>query len=158
MTLAIFACLTSSSCFPGSATVHLAGGDTKQMKHLQLGDQVLTKGGVYTEFLGWTDKNVNRKTQFLKIVTNNASSVMLTASHNIYVYGEKLVTKYAQDVNIGDLLVNLSGELEEVTAITSVQELGYYSPLTSSGDLFVNQLLSSCYASFPHAAAVTPNK
>jgi len=142
-----------SGCFPGSATVHLPSGDTKQMKHLQLGDEVLTKGGVYTEFLGWTDKNVNRKTQFLKIVTNNASSVMLTASHNIYVYDEKLVTKYAQDVNIGDLLVNLSGELEEVTDITTIHDQGYYSPLTTTGDLFVDQLLSSCYASFPHDLA-----
>merc|ERR1712165_159091 len=140
-------------CFPGSATVHLPGGDTKQMKHLQLGDQVLTNGGTYTEFLGWTDKDTDRKTQFLRIVTKNASSVTLTANHNIYVYEEKLVTKYAQDVNIGDLLVNLSGELEEVTDITIVQKQGYYSPLTTTGDLFVDQLLSSCYASFPHDLA-----
>jgi len=123
------------------------------MKHLRLGDEVLTKGGVYTEFLGWTDKNTEKNTQFLKIVTNNASSITLSASHIIYVYDEKLVTKYAQDVNVGDLLLNLSGELEEVTDITTVQEQGYYSPLTTTGDLFVDQLLSSCYASFPHELA-----
>merc|ERR1712018_358346 len=82
-----------------------------------------------------------------------ASSITLTASHNIYVYNEKLVTKYAQDVNIGDLLVNLSGELEEVTDITIIQDQGYYSPLTTTGDLFVDQLLSSCYSSFPHDLA-----
>ena len=50
-------------------------------------------------------------------------------------------------------MVNLSGELEEVTDITTVLEQGYYSPLTATGDLFVDQLLSSCYASYPHDLA-----
>ena len=81
----------------------------------------------------------------------------MTGSHIIFSRSREDVTmtpKYAQDVRVGDLLVQEdTGQEAEVMAISQYSSVGYYSPLTYEGTMVVDGYLASCYASFPHYVA-----
>ena len=57
-------------------------------------------------------------------------------------------------------LFNDGGDMlqpEEVLEVKEVVEAGSWAPLTTSGTLFVDGFLASCYASFPHDYAEVKN-
>lgn len=145
-----------SGCFSGNSSVHLISGATKQIRDLTIGDHVLTEAGIYEPFIGWLDIMWDKDTHFLTLFTASLQSVTLTASHQIFVKKEensKAITKYASEIQEGDLLINKYGDTEAVTKISISQESGYFNPLTESGTIVVDHFLTSCYGSYPHNLA-----
>ena len=86
--------------------------------------------------------------------SSNYPAITLTASHLVFTSN---TTKYAGDLVPGDTLLQWDGvemvELE-ISVIKTSKEAGYWAPLTRAGTLLVNNLLVSCYASYPHTVSV----
>ena len=104
----------------------------------------------FTEFRGWLDMGTTTAS-FLELTTENSSSVVLTAHHFLMStpgLDEDPQMKRADEVAQGDFLLTSTG-LEKVASIARVTRQGYGSPLTMSGDLLVNGVLSSNYAHAP---------
>jgi len=112
-------------------------------------------------FRGWLDMGTTTA-YFLELTTENSSSVVLTHHHFLMStpgLDEDPQMKRADEVAEGDFLLTSTG-LEKVASIGRVTRQGYGSPLTMTGDLLVNGVLSSNYAHAPsHSLAhfwVTP--
>ena len=96
-------------CFPGSAQVMLQDGGRKEMKDLQVGEVVLTGSGHFLPILGWLDINHNMPTDFVRIFTNQSSSLSLTGSHVIFRHSGKHGRQepiFTRDLNVGDIIVH----------------------------------------------------
>ena len=156
----------TAPCFSLDSEVRLSSGRTLPMSGLRKGDMVATvnaeRAVAFTEFRGWLDMNRTAAGSFLELTTENSSSVVLTAHHFLMStpgLDEDPQMKRADEVAEGDFLLTSTG-LEKVASIGRVTRQGYGSPLTMTGDLLVNGVLSSNYAHAPsHSLAhyfVTP--
>ena len=124
------------------------------MSGLRKGDMVATMNDerqvAFTEFRGWLDMGT-AAASFLELTTENSSSVVLTHHHFLMStpgLDEDPQMKRADEVAEGDFLLTSTG-LEKVASIGRVTRQGYGSPLTMTGDLLVNGVLSSNYAHAP---------
>merc|ERR1719402_638659 len=142
-------------CFSLEALVTLSSGHQITLSKLKKGDLVKTLNNegkeVFTPFLGWADKNSFKVTSFLNLTTENGSSVVVTAHHFLMSTPDPehpSGMKRADEVAEGDFLLASSG-LEKVSSISRVTRKGRGSPLTTTGDLLVNGVLSSNYAHAP---------
>ena len=110
-----------------------------------------------SQFLGWLDRSLSTPVWMLKISTSNSSSLTLTPSHVVFRLSSigAIEAVQANQLVEGDRLIRPTrdgmAELDEVldTQIT-LEETGYWAPLTREGTLLANGFLVSCYASFPH--------
>ena len=105
----------------------------------------------FTEFRGWLDMDRTAAGSFLELTTENSSSVVLTAHHFLMSTPDPdhpSEMKRADEVAEGDFLLTSSG-LEKVSSISRVARKGWGTPLTMTGDLLVNGVLSSNYAHAP---------
>jgi len=156
----------SNGCFGPTSTVETRSG-VKAITELSIGDQIRTASDnmmntSFTEFLGWLDREEVSPVKMLQLFTSsNYPAITLTASHLVFTSN---TTKYAGDLVPGDTLLQWDGvemvELE-ISMIKTSKEAGYWAPLTRAGTLLVNNLLVSCYASYPHTLsdiAMTPIK
>jgi len=151
---------TDAGCFSLDSVVTLSSGRSKPMSGLKKGEKVATVNGkreiVFTEFLGWAEKDSSTTTYFLQLTTENRSSVVLTAHHFLMSspdLAQDPVMKQAGEVTEGDFLLTSSG-LEKVSSISRVMRQGRAAPLTMTGDLLVDGVLSSNYAHAPsHSVA-----
>ena len=94
--------------------------------------------------------------EMLQLFTSsNYPAITLTASHLVFTSN---TTKYSGDLVPGDTLLQWDGvkmvELE-ISMIKTSKEAGYWAPLTRAGTLLVNNLLVSCYASYPHTVSAS---
>ncbi|KAK2148476.1 hypothetical protein LSH36_496g02069 [Paralvinella palmiformis] len=159
-----------SGCFPGSAHVTLADGKVIEIGDLEPGQKLLTAnkdGRIYSDtVLGYLDRRNDIIGRYRKVVTSSGEQLMLSRSHVIYVSANNntndVTPRYAQDITIGDyVLIAKDSHLVStlVINITSHHMQGAFVPLTQSGTLLVDNVLTSCYASFPHGishAAMAP--
>jgi len=142
-------------CFSLYSLATLPSGHLIPLSKLKKGDLVKSLDGngqeIFTPFLGWLDKDSSKVTPFLKLTTENSSSVVLTAHHFLMSTPDPdhpSEMKRADEVAEGDFLLTSSG-LERVSSISRVTERGRGSPLTMTGDLLINGVLSSNYAHAP---------
>lgn len=100
--------------------------------------------------------NVHDKdASFIQIRTESGRVLELSPKHLLPVRKCKETAvdahyRFADRVKVGDCLIQVNSglELDRVASIETVTLTGYYSPLTSTGTIIVNGLVSSCYSSF----------
>jgi len=142
-------------CFSLDGTVSLSSGQEISLSGLKKGDLVKTldakRREIFTPFMGWIEKDTSHVGTFVQLTTENSSNVVLTHHHFLMTtpdLGEGPEMKRAEEVAEGDFLLTTSG-LEKVDSISRVTRKGLGAPLTMTGDLLVNGVLSSNYAHAP---------
>ena len=121
-----------------------------KLKELVVGDMVLgydpkKKTPVFTELIMWAHTDKITPTEFLHLELEDGSGIKLTMEHLMMV-GESYRTKMAKDVEEGDLLFKKNVGFMKVSKISQVVETGFCCPITESGNIMVNGILTSCYA------------
>ncbi|GMS86657.1 hypothetical protein PENTCL1PPCAC_8832, partial [Pristionchus entomophagus] len=144
-------------CFSGDLTVETIEG-AKRMSELETGDEVLSIDGTmisYSPIIMFLHRDEKYLAEFNVITTANGSSVRLTNEHLIYVSDcdpnnpFKLVR--AKEVCTEHCLItsrspNRTLSIERIINVTKIYERGIYAPLTSTGEIIVNDVLSSCHS------------
>jgi len=149
------------SCYARSSLVSLANGESIRMEDLRVGQlvQVTDTAGVQgtSKFVGWTDKG-SSLTEFYKLTTDSGNTLTMTGNHGLFIWNAATAkATFAKDLSVGDLLVvsksSNKSQVERLANISIVAEFGALGPLTQSGTLIVNNISTSCYASYPHDLA-----
>ncbi|XP_051985003.1 tiggy-winkle hedgehog protein-like [Xyrauchen texanus] len=149
----------SGGCFLGSGTVTLADGRRKHIKDLKLGDRVLAadeKGNVLlSDFIMFMDHDPTTRRQFLVIETSEPfKKLTLTAAHLVFTgNGSAMKATFASNVKPGDTVLVSEGihktlKSVTVTRIYTEDYEGSYAPVTTQGNIIVDEVLASCYAVF----------
>ncbi len=132
-------------CFDGGQKIDVKGDDgvveEKQMKHLEIGDNVHVGNGEYNKVFAFSHKTAKDSSEMLKIHTHHGH-IKLSPSHYIYANNKHIPSK---EVKVGDFLHKHDGSLSEVKKIERVQSSGLYAPHTVSGNIVVNGHKASCY-------------
>lgn len=151
---------SSISCFPSKSIVLIkdmnGSINQKQMIDFRVGDKVVAwdakrhraiTSEVYM-FAHWQPNTV--KVEYLKITLQDGHSITLSANH-LVMTGEHCEATMAQNVKQDHVLftINKDGALSamKVVAVEKITESGVFCPITAEGNLLVNNVLSSCYAS-----------
>jgi len=141
-------------CFSGDSTVNLKGQGETPMRHVKVGDEVLSAQGHYSKVYSFSHKQESAEGTYLQILTeamHKSRPLEITPNHLIYVFDEshkETNLKFAQDVVVGEFLVTNAGlptRVDSIRTVTSQQ--GLYTPITESGDILVNGVLASSYTS-----------
>lgn len=142
------------NCFSGHATVAVQGKGDTRMDELQVGDRVLTGDGTYSKVYTFSHKDGLAEVSYLQILTESMDKrhpLEITGMHLLYVFDQKdskKKLKFAQEVKVGDFLVaSHTASQSRVVSIRSINRRGLYTPITSSGNIVVNRVLTSCYTS-----------
>ncbi|XP_028283489.1 tiggy-winkle hedgehog protein [Parambassis ranga] len=151
----------SGGCFPGSSMVMLAGGGTKTLNELQVGDKVLAAdqqgNSVPSDFLMFMDKDQHISREFYVLETDEpCRRLTLTPAHLVFVMNNNsssgIMAVFTSKVKPGQWLLvvgnNQSDHLipARVTRVYTEQHEGSYAPMTSHGTIIVDHVLASCYA------------
>ncbi|KAI6232567.1 Intein splicing protein [Aphelenchoides besseyi] len=156
----------SMFCFTADTMVRLSSGEQKRMDELKQGDWVLSANGsqmVYANVESWIHRMPEIEADFHRIELTDGKVLKLTAKHYLYktectaedrpIAFEKVNTHpvYAERVNEGDCLYaipeNEDGYFvqKRVKKVDIVTERGIYAPMTSNGDIVVNDIFASCF-------------
>jgi len=140
-------------CFSGDMTVDVFGKGAKRMDELDVGDEVLSAHGTYTQVYSFGHLDADLLTEFVQIHTSKKQPLEVTVDHLLYVYNdtterERLIP--AGQVTIGDLLVTSEGAAPaRVQSVRMIQSQGIYAPFTSTGEIVVNGIVTSNYVALP---------
>jgi hypothetical protein len=126
-------------CFPASSSVKLRDGSQIRMDTLKIGDCIKTRDGfskiyMFIHYLPNTTAYYYKINNMLEISENHFISV-----NNLYNF---ILTKY---VKIGDIIF-INNKQEKVTSIDKIKNYGMYAPVTFDGNLIVDDVLVSSYA------------
>lgn len=132
------------SCFPADALVQVAGGGTRRMDELAVGDLVLAApGGVYSRVFLFTHRDASASASFVQLHTAAAARPLaLTPGHYLYVNGALAAASTAR---VGDTLLGADGTPARITRITFARARGLYNPQTAAGDVAVDGVIASTY-------------
>jgi len=150
----------SGGCFPGRSLVRTEDGSTKRLDDVRLGDRIAAVDShgdvVYSEVIAFLDRSPSEKRQFIRLTTKSGRVLTLTPAHLVPMESGSV---FAANVQPGDkILVNdadaasAKNEVDSRLRWDSVNETklvieeGVYAPLTMEGNLFVDDVVASCYA------------
>lgn len=154
-------CVTTTemaTCFSGRSTVQMRDGSIKTISEVQIDEEVLVFDGIQTKFEPIYDFIHMERIgiyEFLRLFytvnhqTNFTSTIELSSNHLIFIYNQTNPV-FASEIDIGSKLqVIEDGELVsgEIVRIEKVKSQGFYAPLTPSGTIVINNVVSSNYAS-----------
>lgn len=166
-----FLCL-APSCYYGKDSAHLISGEKRPIKDLKVGDRVLSIDPITKEIVedeivlmmhnqpndtGKTGKTVVSSDRvvdvvllalFYKFQTTDGHEVSLTGAHNIPIYDpqeKRVKIVRSEDVTMRHQLI-LQGRMIGLRNITTHSQQGFYSPLTLSSYLMVNQILTHVFS------------
>ena len=167
----------SHRCFPETATARHEDGRKVSMKDLRVGDRVLTLNHLhqptFTEVTMIMDRQTKvMATDYVRITTQNNQTLTLSMNHLIPVvaqnsthrqfifskdvrpqYHEVYVYAGRRDCSHGGYGGGSGKESciskSLVVSVELVERQGAYAPLTMEGTIVVDDVLASCYASFP---------
>jgi hypothetical protein len=119
------------------------------MKHLNVGDAVLTQRG-FSKIFAFMDHMPDSEAEYVQLQTASGYELSLTADHIVYAH-EGRTPVLAGSIVEGDTLWTTAGADADfipsrVVSVQSKLELGMHAPLTHEGSLVVNGVLSSSYA------------
>ena len=139
----------------------MSDGSRKRLSDLNIGDTVLSVNSAsgeleFSPVILFLDREPTEVRQFYSLLTENGHSLTLTPEHLIFSHFAEDASQaefeavYAKDVQEGDfvLVSTGKGQLEKVR-VTQVEMrvlTGVYAPLTSAGNLVVDNVVASCYA------------
>ena len=145
-----------SLCFSELATVEVLGKGAVEMKDLKVGD--LVRSGYdpnrYQKVYAFAHRQDDRRTEFLKIKTNNTSQAApleITSDHLVFVDGKSNPVR-AGSIKIGDILQAEQPSGAKVIEISNVSRKGLYAPLTQDGTLIIDGVRASSYVSLQENA------
>ncbi len=148
------------ACFPSSSVVNVQSKDgvinQKKMANLDVGDKVMSwdekrNRVIFTQVIMFAHHASDAiDVEYLKIALEDGNEITLSGNHLVMV-GEHKKAIMAQKVKPGDILFSVDENLEispkKVLAVEKVIEQGFYCPITLHGNLIVDNVLASCYAS-----------
>lgn len=137
---------SSSTCFPGGATLQMADGSTKLVSDLQIGDSILT-GKQFSQVHMFSHHYPEAVNPFVLLATTAGHELRLTAGHYLYVNGS---LAKAGSVRVGDALEDASGSPVIVIKKSIIRDTGLYNPHTMDGDIVVNGIRTSTYTDAIH--------
>lgn len=142
----------SPSCFSGEVNVETRlGGEmkTKQMKELQIGEEVLSADGRFEKVYMFGHINPEMEVEFIRIHAHGLSAPLeLSLDHLLFVKTVSIVPVRASSIQVGDQLVLVVPDNESHGVVTKVETIvrrGIYAPFTKSGKLVVNGAVVSQY-------------
>jgi len=141
----IFVEVPAGLCFSGETTVQVEGKGVTSIQHLNIGDNVLVAPNKYQPVYSFGHRDESATTQFLHFTPSNLE---LTPAHMLFIQDKGFVP--AGTVKVGDRFGN--GDIIE--DIKTVSRSGIYGPLTLSGTIVVNGVLSSTYISIQSDSAM----
>ena len=136
----------------------LDGGMWKPMETLRIGDTVLTvEAGelLPTKVLGFLDKRINGKHDYIKLILDTDRSLFISKTHVMFIQDKDNTMRsiLAKDARLGDSVfikdIN-KVSLARIVDMTMERKTGAYVPLTDAGTLLVDGVLVSCYTNTPH--------
>lgn len=130
-------------CFPADALVTRSDGSKARMDALDIGDHIAVGPGKFSKVFMFFHKDAAYTAEFVELITDGGASVQLTHGHNIYA-NEKLVP--AGSVRAGDFLRSHNNTQLRVHKVNSVFKKGIYNPQTLHGDIVVDGIIASTYA------------
>ncbi|CAB4041517.1 sonic hedgehog, partial [Paramuricea clavata] len=147
-------------CFPSSLLVNIQNKDgvvkQKKMVKLEVGDKIMgwdekRNRAIFTEVIMFAHRASDAMdVEYLKIALEDGNKITLTGNHLIMV-GKHKKAILAQKVKPGEILFTVDENREispkKVLAVDKVIEQGVYCPFTVHGNLIVDNVLASCYAS-----------
>jgi len=145
-----------SQCFSSSALASVKGKGNVPMSHVEVGDEVLTGTGDFEVVYSIDHRDPAKYTSFLQIYYSENiveqhgeqkyHHIELTKRHLIYVANEANPVP-ASTIKVGDVIQTTYGP-RPVTKISTVDKRGVFNPLTASGTIVVNGVVSSTYSAF----------
>jgi hypothetical protein len=139
-------------CFSSVATVTVRHKGLSEMTDLQVGDQVQTPNG-FSPIYGFAHSDTTTETIFLQICTeeNGKRPLEVSGDHLVFLANNNTPVR-ADSIRVGHILANeAAGAL--VTSIGVVTRNGLYAPLTTTGTINVDGIVSSCYVSLQQGAS-----
>ncbi|CAF3662595.1 unnamed protein product [Adineta steineri] len=151
---------TTPGCYFGDDYVDLVHGGRRRIRNLKAGDRVWTlindgKNFVEDEIMIIPHAGPNTLTYFYTFTTIEGHTIHLTDSHYIVVATineNKIKIICASDVTLEHQLIIFNRRIALEKIIYS-RHIGFYSPITLSGYLTVNNISTSVYTDFlqvPH--------
>lgn len=148
-------------CFSASALVTVAEGVQKPMSHLQSGDSVLalSESGdmIFSRVLLFLHLDAEHRSTFLILSTETGHRLTITPNHlifmapNLRLYYHEYYASFASQVTRGAyvLICGKDGYVHpsKIVSVSQEERIGVYAPLTEHGNLFVDGVLASSYAS-----------
>jgi len=135
-------------CFSSHMTVQEESKGVIPIDQINIGDKILANDrGTYDTVYSWSHFQPNKQAEFLQLTakaSNQTVTVELSDDHMVFVNNRAIP---ASQVQLGDSLHLKSGMLANVTTIETVLRMGQFAPLTTSGTIIVNDVLSSVYVS-----------
>jgi len=151
-----------SACFHGSDIVVTDQGKMTMTDLVANKDaRVLTKGAdgqlEYSSVYYWIHAQSEVETEYITLSTESGHNLPITGKHLIYQTDCKgnSETIFADKVQIGKCLqVNDNGDLIESKVISKSKDMkkGVYAPITTNGNIIVNDVLASCFTNVENEA------
>ena len=160
--------MKTGGCFSGTSEVTVQGRGRVPLMSVKVGERLLAIGqdgrAVYSELLLFLHNDNTTPSTFYTIYTSNAKRLSLTANHLIYRstcfsgnatnvlnFAQCAEAVFADDIRIGDVIYHITSDLRQldptyVTQITIEHSMGKYAPLTTAGNVVINDIIVSCYA------------
>ena len=147
-------------CFPTSSVLKVQNKDgevkQKKMANLDVGDEVMgwdvkRNQTVFTKVIMFAHLAPDAvDVEYLKISLEDGNKITLSGNHLVMV-GKQTKAILARKVKSGDTLFSVDENREispkKVLAVENVIEQGIFCPVTLSGNVIVDNVLASCYAS-----------
>jgi DNA-binding transcriptional regulator YdaS (Cro superfamily) len=150
----------SAICFPSGSVVQVQSKDgevkQKKMANLDVGDKVMAwdekrNKAVFSKVMMFAHLAPDAMAvEYLKITLEDGNKITLSDNHLVMV-GKQKKAVLARKVKPGDILFSVDENREispkKVLAVEKVVEQGIYCPITVHGNVIVDNVLASCYAS-----------
>jgi hypothetical protein len=132
-------------CFSLESKVFVKDKGSTFIKDLAIGDMVLSdEKGTYTKYYSKGHLDDKKHTNFLRIYTElNVKPLELTPGHMVYTSLQKLPVP-ANSIKVGDILKTIDGP-SKVTSVRKISRKGLANPLTLSGSIVVDGIVSSIH-------------
>ena len=149
-----------SECFPSGSVIQVQSKDgevkQKKMVNLDVGDKVMgwdekRNEAVFTKVVMFAHLEPDAvDVKYLKITLEDGNEITLSGNHLVMV-GKQKRAILARKVKPGDIVFSVDENRKispkKVLEVEKVIEQGIFCPITLSGNVIVDNVLASCYAS-----------
>jgi hypothetical protein len=147
--------LIDNGCFPKNAMAQTPDGP-KQCGKLKINDMILVGDNKYENIVLFSHFDKNIVSNFTQLTLSNGKTVTATGSHLITVYnGNQEIMKSFDSIVVGDKL-HYKNKLRSVKSKQDVVGKGLVCPVTSSGNIVVDNVLCTCHASRSSMKILSP--
>eukprot|EP00956_Cyclotella_meneghiniana_P037104 scaffold134538_cov38-Cyclotella_meneghiniana.AAC.1 len=142
-------CFNGRDCFSLESTVFVKDKGAISIKDLRIGDMVLSDDqGGYTKYYSRGHYLEQARAEFLRIYTESqVNPLELTPAHMIFREADALPVP-AHSIKVGDVVKTIDGP-SKVIDVRKISRKGIFNPLTVSGAIVVDGIVSSTHTTHP---------